>query len=45
MPDNTPIRATAEAWISANQARLSGFCEEIWGYAEPAWREYRSARA
>jgi aminobenzoyl-glutamate utilization protein B len=45
MPDTTAIRATAEAWMHANQARLSAFCEEIWGYAEPAWREYRSARA
>ncbi|MGN6812720.1 MAG: M20/M25/M40 family metallo-hydrolase [Thermomicrobiales bacterium] len=32
-------------WIEANRARLSEFDLEIWRYAEPAWREYRSARA
>ncbi len=32
-------------WIEANRARLSAFDLEIWRYAEPAWREYRSARA
>src|SRR3712207_2814876 len=32
-------------WIEANRGRLSEFCAEIWRYAEPAWREYRSARA
>ncbi|MBI5878177.1 MAG: amidohydrolase [Chloroflexi bacterium] len=32
-------------WIEANRARLSGFCEQIWNYAETAFREYKSARA
>ncbi|HEX5502127.1 MAG TPA: M20/M25/M40 family metallo-hydrolase [Thermomicrobiales bacterium] len=36
---------TALAWIEANRPRLSDFDLEIWRYAEPAWREYRSARA
>lgn len=32
-------------WIEANRAMLSEFDLEIWRYAEPAWREYKSARA
>lgn len=32
-------------WIEANRARLSDFDLQIWSYHEPAWREYRSARA
>ena len=32
-------------WIEQNRQRLSEFDLEIWRYAEPAWREYRSARA
>lgn len=32
-------------WIDQNRERLSEFDMEIWRYAEPAWREYRSARA
>jgi aminobenzoyl-glutamate utilization protein B len=40
-----PATRTAFAWVDANQPRLSRFCEEIWRYAEPAWREYRSAGA
>lgn len=32
-------------WIEANQQRLSEFDIAIWNYAEPAWREYKSARA
>ncbi len=40
---NQAIRNTALGWIEANQARLSAFNERIWGHAEPAWREYRSA--
>ena len=41
---NTPQRGTALAWIAANEARLSAFNARIWAHAEPAWREYRSAR-
>ena len=32
-------------WIEANRQRLSDFDLQIWGYAEPAWREYKSAKA
>ena len=32
-------------WIDQNRQRLSEFDLEIWRYAEPAWREYRSAKA
>jgi aminobenzoyl-glutamate utilization protein B len=35
----------AHDWIDQNRQRLSDFDLEIWRYAEPAWREYRSARA
>src|SRR5215470_2234412 len=38
-------KQTALAWVDANLPRLSRFCETIWHFAEPAWREYRSARA
>jgi aminobenzoyl-glutamate utilization protein B len=45
MQDNGAIRADALAWIDENQARLSVFNARIWSYAEPAWREYKSAAA
>src|SRR5438034_11204121 len=32
-------------WVEANQKRLSQFHQQIWHYAETAFREYRSARA
>jgi aminobenzoyl-glutamate utilization protein B len=35
----------AHDWVDRNSQRLSDFDLEIWRYAEPAWREYRSARA
>jgi aminobenzoyl-glutamate utilization protein B len=38
-------KRTALDWIDRNATRLSEFDLEIWRYAEPAWREYRSARA
>lgn len=38
-------KGTALEWIEANRQRLSDFDLEIWRYAEPAWREYKSARA
>lgn len=38
------LKARADAWIAANAARWSGWCATIWGFAEPVWREYRSAR-
>src|SRR5215216_268252 len=38
-------KRTAWEWIEASRGRLSDFHQEIWHYTEPAWREYRSARA
>jgi aminobenzoyl-glutamate utilization protein B len=32
-------------WIVENAGRFSDFHLEIWNYAEPAWREYKSAKA
>ncbi len=32
-------------WIEENRQRFSEFDMEIWRYAEPAWREYKSAKA
>ena len=45
MTDTEQAKAFALQWIEDNQARLSEFDLEIWRYAEPAWREYRSAAA
>ncbi len=30
-------------WIKENQQNLSDWHQIIWDYAEPAWREYKSA--
>ncbi len=38
-------KQTALDWIDANRPRLSAFHQEIWRYAETAFREYRSAKA
>src|SRR4051794_17729969 len=35
----------AHDWLDQNRQRLSDFDLEIWRYAEPAWREYKSAEA
>lgn len=40
---NDVARGTALGWITANERRMSAFNEAIWSFAEPAWREYRSA--
>jgi aminobenzoyl-glutamate utilization protein B len=40
-----PEKQAAWAWIDAHHQRLSDFCKQIWNYAEPAFREYRSAKA
>src|ERR1700746_743679 len=43
-----PLSATQQSaidWIDENRARLSEFNRRIWGYAEPACAEYKSARA
>ncbi|WP_424811528.1 M20/M25/M40 family metallo-hydrolase [Roseococcus sp. YIM B11640] len=41
--NNEAARASALDYIAANEKRLSAFNEKIWSYAEPAWREYKSA--
>ncbi|MDA8051839.1 MAG: amidohydrolase [Rhodospirillales bacterium] len=38
-------KAFAADWIARHAQRFSVFNAEIWNYAEPAWREYRSAAA
>lgn len=40
-----PEKQTALEWIEPNKLRLSHFHQEIWNYAETAFREYRSAQA
>ena len=45
MTAHSDAKRTAHAWVDANAQRLSDFDLEIWRYAEPAWREYRSAQA
>src|SRR4051812_4285816 len=45
MQDRSAIRSHALDWIDNNRERLSAFNARIWCYAEPAWREYRSACA
>ena len=32
-------------WIDEHARRFSDFLLRIWSYAEPAWREYKSAKA
>ncbi len=32
-------------WIDQNRDRMADFEQQIWDYAEPAWREYRSAES
>ncbi len=38
-------KQTVLDWVDGNEKRLSDFHQLIWNYAEPAWREYRSAKA
>jgi aminobenzoyl-glutamate utilization protein B len=38
-------KQTALAWVDTEAGRFSRFNQEIWNYAEPAFREYKSARA
>lgn len=38
-------KETVFEWIKANEEMLSEFNQEIWNYAEPAFREYKSSRA
>ncbi len=41
----TRAKKTAFKWIDDNAERLSDFHQLIWNYAEPSFREYKSARA
>lgn len=41
----TKEKQTAIDWITANEKYLSDFHQQIWEYAEPAFREYKSAKA
>ena len=45
MPNTSPEKSRALQWVDDNQQSLSEFHRQIWDYAEPAWREYRSADA
>ena len=45
MTSNEEAKATALAWIENHRQWLSDFHQEIWAYAEPAYREYQSAAA
>ncbi|MBS7637810.1 amidohydrolase [Candidatus Bathyarchaeota archaeon] len=38
-------KQAAFEWIDENEKRISDFHQLIWNYAEPAWREYKSAEA
>lgn len=38
----TAAKQVALAWIDGHTAELSRWHTQIWNYAEPAWREYRS---
>ena len=39
----TPEKQTAVDWVGDNESALSEWHQTIWRYAEPAWREYKSA--
>jgi aminobenzoyl-glutamate utilization protein B len=43
--EQTAEKSRAFDWIEAEADALSSLSDEIWGYAEPALREYESARA
>ncbi|MCZ7658157.1 MAG: amidohydrolase [Xanthobacteraceae bacterium] len=45
MTEHTTEKHFALEYLESNRQRFSDFDMEIWRYAEPAWREYRSARA
>jgi aminobenzoyl-glutamate utilization protein B len=45
MGELTEAKKTAFSWIDENSERISEFHQLIWGYAEPALREYKSVEA
>lgn len=40
----TDPKTTALTWIDAHRGELSRWTSDIWHFAEPSWREYKSAR-
>ncbi|AJY40767.1 amidohydrolase [Burkholderia humptydooensis] len=44
MKDNTAAKETALNWVAEHLGDLSKWNKQIWDYAEPSWREYKSAR-
>src|SRR4029077_7644006 len=45
MPGLTDQKRFALDWIDERASRFSDWHLRIWDYAEPAWREYKSAKA
>src|ERR1700688_2973267 len=45
MTNVTQEKQYASDWIEASAKRFSAWHRKIWDYAEPAWREYKSAKA
>jgi aminobenzoyl-glutamate utilization protein B len=45
MPEFSEQKQYAINWVQENAKRFSAFRVRIWNYAEPAWREYKSANA
>jgi hypothetical protein len=45
MAAKTNEKRYALEWIDEHARRFSDFHLRIWNYAEPAWREYKSAKA
>ena len=43
-PLTVDAKATVDAWVDEHFAELSEWHSHIWNLAEPAWREYRSAK-
>lgn len=41
----TDEKESAFEWLTANRERLEALSDEVYGYAEPSFREYESARA
>ena len=39
----TAVKELAHGWVEAQREALSEWHRTIWEFAEPAWREYRSA--
>ena len=45
MATMTVVKRWALGWIDEQVRHFSDFHVRIWNYAEPAWREYKSAKA